>query len=59
MIVVQVDPCVRRPSIGATTYGSIKSILEMGLDRAYASPKAPRDVTPIHHANIRGRQYYH
>jgi transposase len=48
----------RGNDIGATTYGSIKSILEMGLDRAYASPKA-RDVTPIHHANIRGRQYYH
>jgi transposase len=43
--------------IGATSYGSIKSILEKGLDKAYAS-KEP-DVQPIHHANIRGRGYYH
>jgi transposase len=49
---------MRGNTIGATTYGSIKSILEMGLDRAYAQPKTP-DVKPIQHANIRGRGYYH
>ena len=43
---------------GATTYGSIKSILEHGLDRAFAKPGAP-DTPPIKHANIRGRGYYH
>ena len=44
--------------IRATTYGSIKSILQHGLDQAYANPKAP-DAPPIRHANIRGRGYYH
>jgi len=44
--------------IGATTYGSIKSILQNGLDKAYANSKAP-DGPPIRHANIRGRGYYH
>jgi transposase len=44
--------------IGATSYGSIKSILEKGLDKAYAPSKTP-DTKPIHHANIRGRGYYH
>jgi transposase len=47
----------RGNDIGATTYGSIKSILEKGLDRAHA-PSTP-DTPPIHHANIRGRGYYH
>jgi hypothetical protein len=45
----------RGNDIGSTTLGSIKSILEKGLDKAYASPDTP----PIHHANIRGRGYYH
>ena len=48
----------RGNDIGSTTYGSIKSILQNGLDRAYAPAKAP-DTTPIRHANIRGRGYYH
>ena len=48
----------RGNDIGATTYGSIKSILQNGLDKAYANPKAP-DAPPIRHANIRGRGYYH
>jgi transposase len=48
----------RGNDIGATTYGSIKSILEKGLDRAFAKPSTP-DVSPIPHANIRGRGYYH
>ena len=43
--------------IGATTYSSIKSILEKGLDRtAMAAPAAD---APIQHENIRGRGYYH
>ena len=45
----------RGNDIGSTTLGSMKSILEKGLDKAYASPDTP----PIHHANIRGRGYYH
>jgi transposase len=44
--------------IGATTYGSIASILKTGLDKAYANSKAP-DGPPIRHANIRGHGYYH
>jgi len=55
----RVEAASRRGNdIGATTYGSIKSILQNGLDKAYASSKAP-DGPPIRHANIRGRGYYH
>ena len=51
--------CDRRGNdIRATTYGSIKSILQNGLDRAFAKPDTP-DASPIRHANIRGRGYYH
>ena len=49
---------VRGNDIGATTYGSIKSILQNGLDKAFAKPAAP-DAPPVQHANIRGRGYYH
>ena len=49
---------LRHDDIGATTYGSIKSILEKGLDRAFAEPAAP-DTPPIRHANIRGPGTYH
>ena len=48
----------RGNDIGATNLGSIKSILEKGLDKAYAASRAP-DPEPIHHGNIRGRGYYH
>jgi transposase len=48
----------RGNDIGAKTYGSIKSILQNGLDRAYAPTRAA-DAAPIQHANIRGRGYYH
>jgi transposase len=48
----------RGNDIGATTYGSIKSILQNGLDRAFAKSNTP-DASPIRHANIRGRGYYH
>jgi hypothetical protein len=45
---------------GATTYGSIASILKNGLDRAYAkhAGEAANDAA-FHHDNIRGRDYYH
>ena len=49
---------MRGNDIGAVSYGSIKSILQNGLDKAYAKPAAP-EVPPIQHANIRGRNYYH
>lgn len=49
--------CQRANDIGATTYRSIKSILENGLDKAYANEA---DATaPIRHDNIRGTDYYH
>jgi transposase len=48
----------RGNDIGATTYGSILSILQNGLDKAYAPSATPHE-RPIHHANIRGRGYYH
>ena len=55
----RVEAASRRGNdIGATTYGSIASILKNGLDKAYANSKAP-DGPPIRHANIRGRGYYH
>lgn len=55
----RIEAAARRGNdIGATTYGSIKSILQNGLDRAYA-PTDATDAAPIQHANIRGRGYYH
>jgi transposase len=50
--------CQRGNDIGATTYGSIKSILDNGLDKAYANETSP-EAAPIQHANIRGTGYYH
>jgi len=48
----------RGNDIGARTYTSIKSILDNGLDRAFATPTAT-EAPPIRHGNIRGRGYYH
>ena len=50
--------CRRGLDIGATTYGSIASILKSGLDRAYREEGAV-EPSPIDHANIRGGGYYH
>jgi transposase len=63
----RIEAAARRGNdIGATTCGSITSILQHGLDKAYLNPdrepsskSAPPDVRPIHHENIRGRGYYH
>jgi transposase len=49
--------CQRGLTIGARTYGSIASILKTGLDRAF--DETVPDATPLLHANIRGRGYYH
>ena len=43
--------CRRGNDIGARSYGSIASILQHGLDRAYAQEKAPEGA-PIQHANM-------
>jgi transposase len=50
--------CRRGNDIGATSYGSIKSILQHGLDKAYANEAAP-EQPPVQHGNIRGTGYYH
>jgi hypothetical protein len=55
----RIEAAARRGNdILATTYGSIKSILQNGLDRAFAKPNTP-DASSIRHANICGRGYYH
>jgi transposase len=55
--------CRRGNDIGATTYGSIASILKNGLDRAYtehsASAGEATNDAAFPHDNIRGRDYYH
>ena len=48
--------CERGLGIGARTFGSIRSILDNGLDRAFAAPIQIRP--PLDHANIRGPDYY-
>jgi transposase len=50
--------CRRGNDIGATSYGSIKSILQHGLDKALAQEATP-DTPPIRHGNIRGSGYFH
>ena len=50
--------CRRGNEIGATTYGSIASILKNGLDKDHAREPTP-DAPPIRHGNIRGTGYYH
>jgi len=50
--------CRRGVVIGAASYRSIASILKTGLDKAFMPDPEP-DADPIHHGNIRGRDYYH
>jgi hypothetical protein len=49
--------CQHGNDIGATTYGSIKSILQHGLDRAYATRS--RWTGRRSDTAIRGTSYYH
>lgn len=49
--------CSRALEIGARTYGSVRSILDNGLDQAEFAAPAPDQ--PILHPNIRGSRYYH
>lgn len=54
--------CRRGLDIGASSYGSIASILKNGLDKAYrpAAGQPPgADGDPVDHPNIRGATYYH
>jgi transposase len=50
--------CKRALLTGATTYKSVASILERGLDQQ-PLPEPPTPAAPIHHPNIRGNSYYH
>lgn len=50
--------CRRGLSIGASSYGSIASILKTGLDKAFL-PEATAEADPIRHTNIRGQDYFH
>ncbi|WP_419940503.1 hypothetical protein [Candidatus Palauibacter sp.] len=49
--------CRRALEIGALGYGSVKSILSTGLDRA-GDDEAHTPSLPADHAHIRGPQYY-
>lgn len=49
--------CGHALTIGARTYGSVKSILDHRMDKR--SPTAAADGPVILHPNIRGRRYYH
>jgi len=49
---------LRGLGIGASTYGSIASILKNGLDKAFHADVGSTNE-PIRHGNIRGRGYYH
>ena len=49
--------CRRGELINARSVGSIRSILKTGLDRAFLDPEP--DPEPLHHGNIRGRNYFH
>lgn len=53
--------CSRSLDIGARTYGSVKSILDKGLDRvADTGPATDRTSDwSVDHPNIRGPRYYH
>ena len=54
--------CLRALEIGARSYGSVKSILDAGLDGRPLTrrPKGEeaQGLLPLH-ANIRGARYYH
>lgn len=49
--------CRRGLAIRARSVASIRSVLKSGLDRAFIEDR-PED-RPLHHANVRGRYYYH
>ncbi len=51
--------CRRALHLGATTYTSLRSMLEKGLDQQPRPPIAAESGEPIAHGNIRGPEYYH
>lgn len=50
--------CARAFDIGARSLGSVRSILNTGLDRQ-RSPEADFREAAFHHPNVRGSEYYH
>jgi transposase len=50
--------CARGVSIRARSVGSIRSILQNGLDRAFLDDEPERQPPPAH-GNIRGGGYFH
>ena len=48
----------RNTTVFATTYGSVRSILDNKIDRQTAQ-QPPTNGVPILHPNIRGPRYYH
>jgi transposase len=50
--------CARGVSISARSVGSIRSILQNGLDRAFLEEEPDRQPPPLH-GNIRGGGYFH
>jgi len=48
--------CQRALTIQSTSYRSVKSILENGLDRCKVEPA--KEADPVIHNNIRGQNYY-
>lgn len=50
--------CKRALAIGGTSYKSVKSILETGLDKK-SLPEPRIAAATITHSNIRGSEYYH
>jgi transposase len=51
--------CARAIVIGATSYRSVRSILEKGLDKLPLPGSEEEPTAPVHHQNIRGTDYYH
>lgn len=51
--------CRRALHLGATTYTSLRSMLEKGLDQQPIPASHAEPETPIAHGNIRGPEYYH
>jgi transposase len=49
--------CYRALTLGATSYRSVKSILEKGLEQLELDLDIPEKSAPLH-VNIRGAEYY-
>ena len=50
--------CQRALQVDAASYRSVRSILQMGLDRQEAPAVEPAAALPQVHENLRGSSYY-